>query len=104
MEDIEYKAIKSLAACTFLPGTFDKRIARQWSEMADRDREKPMTKKGRRFLWVLVWKYRRQIGDDEVLDYAKLVSEHPNAQKALHDDMAKRQTRMAQMTFKEVER
>jgi hypothetical protein len=90
MTDLECKAIDALAGCTFLPGSFDKRIARQWHDMAKRDPLKPMTVKGRACLWRLVWKYRRQIGDTALIEYAALTCDVPAAQKALDAQMSKR--------------
>lgn len=82
MTEMEYKAVRALASCRFLPGTFDKRIARQWAEKAAKDLLAPMTVKGRACLWRLVWKYRRQI-DDEIVNYAMLQTDVPAAQKEL---------------------
>lgn len=95
---MEYKAVKALANCRFLPATFDKRIARQWAEKASKDLLAPMTEKGRACLWRLVWKYRRQISDD-VVEYAMLQTDVPAAQKALSIEMDKRLAESAQGTL-----
>lgn len=95
MTEIEYKAVRALANCSFLPGTFDKRIARKWAEKAAKDLLAPMTEKGRACLWRLVWKYRRQI-DQEIVDYAMLQTEHPAAQKELAKQIAKNERDVAQ--------
>lgn len=47
----------ALGSCSFLPGSFDKRFARQLQER----KEKPMTEKGRAMMLKLAVKYRRQI-------------------------------------------
>lgn len=73
MTDLERKAIHALANCSFLPGTFDKRIARQWAEKANKNPDEPLTEKGRRMLFILCHKYRRQISNNEVLAEAARV-------------------------------
>lgn len=99
MTDIEYAAIKELASCSFLPATFDKRIARKWLGMAECDFLKPMTDKGRILLWKLVWKYRRQIQNEAVLSYMLAVSEHPKAQEAFDREFNKAAINAAQGTL-----
>lgn len=98
MTEMEYKAVKALANCRFLPGTFDKRIARKWAEKAAQDLLAPMTDKGRACLWRLVWKYRRQI-DDEIVNYAMLQTEVPAAQKELSKQLAKSDKAVQQLTL-----
>lgn len=98
MTEMEYKAVKALANCRFLPATFDKRIARQWAEKAARDLLAPMTAKGRACLWRLVWKYRRQI-DDEIVNYAMLHTEVLAAQKELARQIAKNDRDVAQLSL-----
>jgi hypothetical protein len=90
MTDIEYRAIGELAGCSFLPATFDKRIARQWYEMSQRDMLKPMTEKGRAMLWRLVWKYRRQIADKKIVEYAALITDVPAAQKYVAEQLSEK--------------
>lgn len=70
MTPFELKAVQALALCSFLPGSFEKRIARQWKEKADRDPKEPMTERGRACLWRLIWKFRRQISDKKLIDHA----------------------------------
>ena len=95
MTEMEYKAVRALANCSFLPATFDTRIARKWAEKAAKDFLAPMTEKGRACLWRLVWKYRRQI-DQEIVDYAMLQTEVPAAKKELAQEIAKNEREMAQ--------
>lgn len=98
MTEMEYKAVKALANCRFLPGTFEKRIARQWAEKAAKDLLAPMTDKGRACLWRLVWKYRKQI-DDDIVNYAMLQTEIPAAQTELAKQIAKNDRKVGQLSL-----
>lgn len=55
MSDIETDIANALKNCSFLPGCFDKRFVRNLNTA------KPMTEKGRKFMVVLLFKYRKQI-------------------------------------------
>lgn len=98
MTEMEYKAVRALATCSFLPATFDKRIARKWAEKAAKDFLAPMTDKGRTCLWRLVWKYRRQI-DQEIVDYAMLQTEVPAAKKELEKQVAQTTREVGQLSL-----
>lgn len=51
-------AIEALARCSFLPGSWDKRFARDMAATAEDYR---LTAKQRQCLWKMAWKYRRQM-------------------------------------------
>jgi hypothetical protein len=57
MTSDEWKMACDLSRCSFLPGSFDKRFAKQLVNWKDRE----MTEKGREMLKKLHHKYRRQI-------------------------------------------
>ena len=77
MTETERRAFLALNGCTFLPGSYDKRFARSFSNPpADYE----LSEKQRAFLWKLVWKYHRQISSDDLLDIAEDV--HEAQQKA----------------------
>jgi len=57
MTVIERQIAVALQACSFLPGTFDKRFVQNLPNWYDRE----MTVKGRAMLVKLLVKYRRQI-------------------------------------------
>jgi len=59
----EIAIVQALSRCSFTPGTAVKRFIRT---TADRDTSKPMTEKGRAFLWKIAWSYRRQLSKDMV--------------------------------------
>lgn len=72
MSPIEVKACQALAACTFLPGTPHKRFARDMGEQARA--EQPLISEGQaRWLWQLVYRYRRQISSRDLLAHAQAV-------------------------------
>lgn len=71
MTRTEIRAVNALSLCSFLPGSFDKRIVRLWGEAARERPKRPMSEKGRAFMWRLVWKYRRQILDEELVAAAR---------------------------------
>ena len=70
MTKMERQAVAALSNCSFLPGCFEKRITRLWKEKMDRAPREPMTDKGRACLWRLVYRYRRQIGDEQLIAFA----------------------------------
>lgn len=53
---IEVKMLRALAACTFLPGSFDKRFVR------DIQGQTALTEKQRALLHKTFYRYRRQMG------------------------------------------
>jgi hypothetical protein len=63
MTAFEQEAVRVLSLCSFLPSSFDKRLVRRWAESLETQPRRPMTEKGKAYLWRLVWKYRRQIGN-----------------------------------------
>lgn len=62
MTPIQIKALSLLSGCTFLPGSFDKRFVRDLSSLPDKE-AKELTDKQKRYLWKLVYKYRKQHDD-----------------------------------------
>lgn len=70
MTPIEQRAIKVLYRCTFLPGSFDKKIVATWYGWLETQPGREMSEKGKRLLWKLVYKYRRQIPDDSLILHA----------------------------------
>ena len=59
MTSIELQIASALNACSFLPGSFDKKFVHQLENWKDRE----MTVKGRAKMIELLRKYRRQIPD-----------------------------------------
>lgn len=57
LTDDQKKAIASLARCTFLPGSFEKRFARDMASQV----EEGLTPKQYAFARDLIFKYRKQI-------------------------------------------
>ena len=67
--DRNIKAIKALfEECTFLPSSHNKRFVRNLYYM--RIAGDPMTDKQLANLWRLVWRYRRQVSDQKLIDLA----------------------------------
>jgi hypothetical protein len=82
MTELEIKAAFELSGCTFIPGIAAKRLARQWAAKAKDRPHEPMTPQGRRMLFLLCYRYRRQIDDDEVLsEAARIKSLEPKKEK-----------------------
>ena len=69
MTELETKAAKALWRCTFLPGSYNKHFARAMDTIARSD-EPLATEKQCTNLWRLVWRYRRQIQDNHLIDLA----------------------------------
>ena len=63
MSPDEVLIAEALAGCSFLPGSGPKRFVRQ---MADRDRNRPLTERQRAYLWAIAWSWRRQLPPDLV--------------------------------------
>ena len=66
--NIDIEAIKSLKKCTFLPGNYNKRFVRRMNTLALRDEQ--MSDRQLVNLWRLVWRYRRQHKDEQLIDLA----------------------------------
>lgn len=58
MRPLEREVAIALVACTFPPGSHQKRFARNMARSVD----KPITKKQARYLCILAWRFRRQVG------------------------------------------
>ncbi len=73
MTDLEIRAAHRLGACSFLPGCWEKRFARDLAARALDDPGCRLTSKQRVWLWRLVWMFRRQIrkADPEVVEIAR---------------------------------
>lgn len=61
LDDADRMAAMALTGCRFVPGSPDKRFVREVSEGVANDDIDRLTPKQRRYLWRLVWRYRRQI-------------------------------------------
>lgn len=64
LTDLDRRAATALARCTFLPSSTDKRMARfvqAATELTDRQLA---------YLWRLIWRYRRQHQDRELINTA----------------------------------
>jgi hypothetical protein len=70
MTDRERRAARAFNHVTFLPGTSVKRIARTLLAQAEQD-EPRITDKQAAVMWKIVWKFRRQINDKDVLNVAR---------------------------------
>lgn len=66
MTEREHYAANQLARCSFQPGSFEKRFAKQIKAKAVSDNPE-ITEKGRACLWRLVYRYRRQIPDERLI-------------------------------------
>ena len=62
----ERYAIQRLAKCRFLPGSREKRFARDMAALADSDTPH-ITARQRAYLWIMVYRYRRQISDERLV-------------------------------------
>lgn len=65
MTDRESEAATALAKCTFLPGFWDKRFVQNMAVVTE------ATERQIEWLWLLVWRYRRQIGDADLVAEAE---------------------------------
>jgi hypothetical protein len=64
--DRERAAIEALYSCRMLPGSYEKRFSRDMAAVAQSDTAE-MTDGQRRYLWRLVYRFRRQIGEGSEL-------------------------------------
>lgn len=63
--EIERRALGALAGCRYSVGSFHKRFARQM------ERAGKLTEGQRRLVWLMVWRYRRQIRSQDLIEHAK---------------------------------
>ncbi len=63
MTSDEIKIALAFNRVTFLPGSFDKRLASNMSGIAEHSPESPITEKQSEWMYRLLYKYRRQIPD-----------------------------------------
>jgi hypothetical protein len=71
MSEEETQLATALARCTMMPGTWDKRFARDIAAMAHQQPAKELTPNQRRTLMKLVVRYRRQIADERLVKVAE---------------------------------
>jgi hypothetical protein len=76
MTDHDKYAALSLAKCTMLPASYNKRFARALREIAESD-EPRLTPRQRANLWRLVYRYRRQIPDPSLISEAQIIMSNP---------------------------
>jgi hypothetical protein len=62
VKDIHIQALNLLNRCTFLPGSFAKRFVRDLSGKEDKQGYE-LSEKQKRYLWKLVYQYRKQHTD-----------------------------------------
>jgi hypothetical protein len=79
MTSLEKYAAQLLRGCTFLPGSYNKRFARNIHAISCEE-DAALSDKQRNCLWRLVYRYRRQIPDQKLIAIAK---EHIEVQKGL---------------------
>lgn len=70
MTDREKYAAKCLARCTFVPGSYNKRFARAMEALA-MEKNAELTDRQRTNLWRMVFRFRRQIADGELVAEAQ---------------------------------
>lgn len=70
MDEEEKQAAQALAKCTYLPGSFEKRFARDMDSIA-RGEHPTITAKQRVWLWKQVHRYRKQIKDKILIKLAE---------------------------------
>jgi len=66
-------AIAALDRCTYLPGSFEKRFARDMAALYKQDNPQ-ITGRQRAWLWKQVYRYRRQIKDRELIAMAERIT------------------------------
>ncbi len=57
----EIALAKALGACSFLPGSSQKRFARDLAFVAEHSPDRELTDRQRHYLQLMAWRYRRQI-------------------------------------------
>ncbi len=70
MTPLEREATFYLGRCRFLPGTSAKRFSRA---LAAKEDSYELSDKQRAFMWFLVYRFRRQIPNKEVIKMAELI-------------------------------
>lgn len=66
----EIMAIAALDRCTYLPGSFEKRFARDMAAL-HKQADPQITARQRAWLWKQVYRYRRQIKDAALIAFAQ---------------------------------
>ena len=77
MENEHAEIVAALAACSLLPGSFDKTLIKHWDRQ--RTEEKPLSETGARHIYRFLHKYRAQMPEvyakyqnhSEILKYQK---------------------------------
>ena len=62
MTETQIHALRLLVPCTFQPGSFPKRFVRDLNSIVDKE-TRELTEKQKRYLWKLVYQYRKQHGN-----------------------------------------
>lgn len=70
MDDEEKQASQALCKCTYLPGSFEKRFARDMDTLSKSPCPE-ITAKQRTWLWKQVYRYRKQIKDKKLVNLAE---------------------------------
>lgn len=70
MTEREQDAARALSKCTYLPGSFEKRFARDMASHASSESPQ-ITERQRTWLWKQVFRYRRQIKDKALIAEAQ---------------------------------
>lgn len=71
MTNDELAALHALSGCRFLLASWDKRFVRDLGERAAADASAALSPKQQATLWRLVVKYRGQIGEGDLVDFAR---------------------------------
>lgn len=66
--DLEKRAALAIAKCRFLPGSWDKRFARDVGTLAENEGQ--LTERMAWHIWRVVYRYRRQVHDPELTQHA----------------------------------
>lgn len=69
MTALEQDAARALGKCTYLPGSFEKRFARDMASHASSESPQ-ITERQRAWLWKQVYRYRKQIKDKDLIEQA----------------------------------
>jgi hypothetical protein len=68
MTEHEITLAKALGRCSFMPGTNQKRFARDLAFVAENDPSREITERQRYYMELMAWRYRRQIPSSLVPD------------------------------------
>jgi hypothetical protein len=66
MTEFEMRLAKSLANCSFLPGSSHKRFCRNMADIARLSPEKELSLRQRHYMELMAWRYRRQLPADVI--------------------------------------